>query len=108
MIGYHGSAALRSVVDLAEIDRVALGETFVREFNGRPYEQNPVEFCAAAVRARDASSLFCSELAGECDHWFGWLDERAEANKLVPADYQDDRHMRLIGAYMLPEIILKG
>lgn len=52
--------------------------------------------------------IFCSELANEFDQEAGWRDHAHPSNADAPADFQDDRKKRLIGAYMLPEIILKG
>lgn len=109
---YDGAATLRQVVDLTNQNHESAAWDFISEFHAAPYEEHVIDLVAAAVPLiqdgkEDLTSLFCSELVYEFDQAIGWQPKEQPSDSVLPADYQDDRPMRMNHAYMLPEIILK-
>ena len=109
---YEGSVSLRCVVDFHAHDRDAIAIAHVDKFCGVPYERNRRELAGAALDlfrrgVEDLTSIFCTESYSELCQSMMWLPDDIPSNSYAPADFQDDRGLRLIGAHFTPEIVLK-
>lgn len=95
---YNGDAVAWRQVDARRTPAMIAAALAVRrEFAGRPYEENQIELLRSALdtvtlrqNQPDASSVFCSELAGILWQRMGWMDHSIPPNELTPADFAGD------------------
>ena len=88
---------------------------FVREFAGRPYEENQLSLIRSAIDVPglgqtqpDMSSVFCSELSTHLLRKVGFMKDTVvliPANEYTPADFADDAVMSWAGGYSAGEVV---
>ncbi|MEB3702429.1 hypothetical protein Bealeia1_01890 [Candidatus Bealeia paramacronuclearis] len=82
---------------------------FVEKFNGRPYEKHLTELIRAAYGSNkkvDLSSVFCSELTAEMFMELGLMPP-SNANNYVPKHFSTESSIKLVGASLSREMIVK-
>lgn len=92
---YAGEVAWRAIQGPKPDSQMKELARFVREYEGRPYEQNQIELLRAALDSpfsvenlEDESSVFCSELVALCLRRLGILCQDSKpANEFTPADF---------------------
>ena len=110
---YDGEIAVRQLdnVKLSKRNIKALMK-FRKEIAGRPYEEDNIELIKSAYdgpfgqNSEDLSSLFCSEQVGEAYQRLRLLDESKPSNEYTPADFGEDRGLKLIRGRLGPEILI--
>ena len=107
---YEGDIAFRKVNGPRTEPMKILAADFMREFAGRPYEQNQLELIRSALdhlphqeNQADASSVFCSELSCAMHRMVGvqYVNE-LPPNEFTPADFAGD--LPLAGGYSLGDV----
>ena len=96
---YEGLAAWRAVEGPRPAGTNMAAGKFMREFQGRPYEENQWERLRSALDATrigrnepDESSVFCSETVALLHRRVGIMRETdVPANEFTPADFAGDR-----------------
>ena len=97
---YDGSVWVRPIIGPRTHKQKEAAMSFMREFHGRPYEQNQIELVRSAIdlpgirfmkNEPDASSVFCSELTALMLRHVGIMNDNGEpANEFTPADFAKD------------------
>jgi len=97
---YDGSVWVRPIIGPRTHKQKEAAMSFMREFHGRPYEQNQIELVRSAIDLPgirfmkiepDASSVFCSELTALMLRHVGIMNDNGEpANEFTPADFAKD------------------
>ena len=96
---YDGKVWVRQIIGPRTHRQKHLAMDVMREFWGRPYEQDEIELIRSALDIKnipfltnqpDASSVFCSELAAIMLRKTGILQEGQSPNEFTPADFERD------------------
>lgn len=115
---YEGDVALRLLEGPRLGSQKDKAREFVREFAGRPYEQNQIELMRAALdmfefqkNQPDTSSVFCSEMNVLLLRYLKIMEENPDKpeNEFTPADLANDT-LELKDSYRYADnlILLKG
>ena len=98
---YDGKVAWRHISGPRPVDIYDKAATLVREFAGRPYEENQLELIRSALdtftlkqNQPDMSSVFCSELAAYILRAVDFMHEGLPANEFTPADFANQRNWK--------------
>ena len=106
---YHGSVEFRKLYfDSGHEPSIDTVTRFVKDQNGKPYEQDLAELALSVIDANTSthlSSIFCSELVAELFIQCGYLGSDKVSNNYVPADFADE--MTLIGARLGEKELIK-
>lgn len=100
---YDGEIAVRQLQDVvfSEADTLRLMK-LRKEISRRPYDFDILEMFRSAYdgiggdNQEDLSSIFCSELVAEAYQRLGLLDGELASNEYTPADFADDRKLKLL------------
>ena len=94
---YDGKVAWRHISGPRPVDIYDKAATLVREFAGRPYEENQLELIRSALdtftlkqNQPDMSSVFCSELSAYILRTIGFMKPGMPENEFTPADFNGD------------------
>ena len=111
---YEGEVAIRRLegMKIGEAELAGL-MAFKGEMKGRGYEENLFELIKSAYdgpggrNEEDLSSVFCSELVAEAYQRMGLLGEEKASNEYTPADFGQDRFLRLQKGWLSEEIMIE-
>ena len=112
---YPGEIAVRQL-NGATLDDGDVGKLMDlrRKLSGREYEQDTIELIKAAYdgplgrNAEDLSSLFCSELVAAAYQRLGLLGEGKPSNEYTPADFSEQKKLKLLEGSLGKELFLKA
>jgi hypothetical protein len=108
---YDGAVGWRHINGSRPADIYDTAAAFVREYEGRPYEENQIELIRSALditklwqNQPDMSSVFCSELSAHMLRRVSFLEDNEKpANEFTPADFADE--MKWMNGYTVDEVV---